>query len=104
LDFFEWGNSQTDGLYLLFVPVVILPTIVVTSIIKYLVTKKLAVETFYKSSFIGSIILSLVCSALTVSDVMWPAVVISLLSTLALVIETVMLSKKLLATGIRVKE
>jgi len=103
LDFFEWGNSQNDGLYLLFVPIVILPTILITSAIKYLVTKKLDVEKFYKWSFIGTIILSLVCSVLAVSDTMWPTVVISLLTTLALVIETIILSRQLLTKGLRVK-
>jgi heme exporter protein D len=34
---------------------------------------------------------------------MWPTVVISLLTTLALVIETIILSRQLLMKGIRVK-
>ncbi len=89
LDFFEWGNSQHDGLYLLFVPIVILPTILITSVVKYFVTKKLDVEIFYKWSFTGYIFLSLICSSLVVADVMWAGVVISLLTMLVLIIETV---------------
>jgi hypothetical protein len=96
LDFFEWGNSQNDGLYLLFVPMVLLPTILVSSVVKYLVTKKLEIENIYKWSFMGTIISSLVCTFLTVADELWPIVVLSILTTLAIVIETITLSRQLL--------
>ena len=103
LDFFEWGNSQNDGLYLLFVPMVLLPTILVASIIKYFVTKKLNVENIYKWSFlvtIGSIVIS---TFLAVIDALWPTLVISLLTTLAIIIETIVLSRQLLTKGLKVK-
>jgi hypothetical protein len=95
LDFFEWGNSQNDGLYMLIVPIVLLPTILISSIIKYLVTKKLPIEDIYKWTFIGSIVLSLICTLLAVADALWPTVVISLLTTLAIAIETIIVSRKL---------
>jgi uncharacterized membrane protein len=94
LDFFEWGNSQNDGLYMLMVPMVLLPTILISSIIKYFLTKRLPIENVYKWTFIGSIVLSLICTLLAVADALWPTVVISLLTTLAIVIETVMVSRQ----------
>ena len=94
LDFFEWGNSQNDGLYMLMVPIVLLPTILVSSVIKYFVTKKLPIEDVYKWTFIGSIVLSLICTLLAVADVLWPTVVISILTTLAIVIETIIVSRQ----------
>jgi hypothetical protein len=103
LDFFEWGNSQNDGLYMLMVPIVILPTILIASIIKYLVTKKLSIESIYKWSFVGSIVFSLICSLLAVADVLWPTVVISIIVTIAIVIETIILTRQFLTKGVKAK-
>ena len=103
LDFFEWGNSQNDGLYILFVPVFLLPTILVVSFIKYLVMKKLNVGVFYKWSFLftmGSIVIS---TLLAVGDALWSTLVISLLTTLVIVIETIILSRQFLTKGLKVK-
>lgn len=103
LDLFEWGNSNNDGLYLLFVPFVLLPTILVISTIKYFVTRKLDLETFYKWSFIISIASSLICTLLVFADVLWPTVIISLLTTMFIVIETIILSRQFLTNKIDVK-
>ncbi|MEH0154511.1 hypothetical protein V6R21_10230 [Limibacter armeniacum] len=103
LDFFEWGNSQNDGLYLLFVPMVLLPIILVASIVKYFVTKKMNVENIYKWSFlvtIGSIVIS---TFLAVIDALWLTLVISLLTILTIIIETIILSRQLLTKGLKVK-
>jgi hypothetical protein len=103
LDFFEWGNSQNDGLYMLIVPLVLLPTILISSIIKYFVTKRLPIEDIYKWTFIGLIILSLICTFLAVADALWPTVVISLLATVAIVIETVIVARKLWTKRIKIE-
>jgi len=103
IDFFKWGSSNTDGLYLLFIPFVLLPTILVTSVIKYLVTKKLDVENTYKWTFIVSIVTSVICTLLVLVDALWPAVVISLLTAIAIVIETIILSRQFLTKGRDVK-
>lgn len=103
LDFFEWGNSNNDGLYLLFVPFVLLPTILVTSTIKFFVTKQFDLETFYKWSFIISISSSLICTLLVFADALWPTVIISLLTTIFIVVETILLSRHFLTNRIDVK-
>ena len=103
LDFFKWGNSQNDGLYMLMVPIVLLPTILVSSIIKYFLTKKLPLENVYKWTFLGSIVLSLICTLLAVADVLWPTVVIAFLTTVTIVIETIIVSRQFWAKRIKVK-
>jgi hypothetical protein len=103
LDFFEWGNSQNDGLYMLIVPIVLLPTILVSSTIKYFVTKRLPIEDIYNWSFIVSIVLSLICTLLAVADALWSTVVISLLTTLAIVIETIIVSRQLWTKRLSIK-
>jgi hypothetical protein len=103
IDFFKWGNSNTDGLYLLVVPFVLLPTILVTSMIKYLVTKKLDIENIYKWTFVISIFTSVTCTLLVFADALWPTVVIALLTVIAIVIETIILSRQFLTKGHDVK-
>lgn len=88
LDFFEWGNSQNDGLYLLFMPMVFLPTILVVSTIKYFVTKKLKSDNPYKWSFLISIASGLICTLLVFADALWATLVISMLTVIVIVIET----------------
>ena len=51
LDFFAWGNSRSDSLYLLFVPVVLLPLIIFVSILKYYLLARTKVRSFYKQSY-----------------------------------------------------
>lgn len=100
LDVFQWGNSSTDGLYLLFVPFVLLPTILVTSALKFFVTKKLDVSAFYKRSFTISIASSLICTLLVFADALWPTVIISFLTTLFIVVETILISRQLWKKGL----
>jgi hypothetical protein len=85
------------------VPIVLLPTILVSSTIKYFVTKRLPIEDIYKWSFIVSIVLSLICTLLAVADALWSTVVISLLTTLAIVIETIIVSRQLWTKRLSIK-
>jgi len=100
MDFFSWGSSTTDGLYLLFVPFVLLPTILVTSIVKYFVTKGLILDVIYKLSYTISIACGLICTFMIIVDALWPAVIISLLATVTITIETVIVSRQLLGKRI----
>ena len=88
---------------MLIVPIVLMPTILITSIVKYLAIRKLTIENIYKWSFIGSIVSSLICALLAVADVLWPTVLISLLTTVVIVIETIILSRQFLTKEINVK-
>ena len=103
LDYFEWGNSKSDGLYLLMVPVVLLPIILVASLVKYLVTKKMDIENTYKWSFIGSIVSSVVCTLFVIADTLWPAVILSILTVILIVIETIILSRRFLKRRYKIK-
>ena len=94
IDFFEWGNKNTDGLYLLIVPFYLLPTIVLISIMKFFVTKGLKLTDTYKWSFAVSIASGLICTFLVIGDALWPTIVISMISTIAIVIETLITSRR----------
>jgi hypothetical protein len=96
LDFFEWGSSQQDGLYMLMVPIVLLPTILVSSLVKYFVTRKLPIESTYKWSFMGSMVSSIICTLLAVADLLWLALVIALMTMLVEVVEIIILSRQFL--------
>ncbi len=51
IDFFSWGNNKNDGLYLLVVPMILLPLLIVFSVLKYFVVKKAKVSIFFKWTF-----------------------------------------------------
>jgi hypothetical protein len=59
IDFFSWGNSKNDGLYLLVVPMILLPLIIVFSIIKYLILRKIDTTFLFRNSFILTIVVVL---------------------------------------------
>lgn len=96
LDFFEWGNSQQHGLYMLMVPIVLLPTILVSSLVKYLVTRKLPIESTYKWSFMGSMVSSIICTLLAVADLLWLTLIFALMTMLVEVVEIIILSRQFL--------
>jgi uncharacterized membrane protein len=69
---------------------------------KYLVTRKLPIEDIYRWSFVGSIVLSLICTGLAVADALWSAVVIAILTTLGVIIETIIVSRQFWTNGLKI--
>jgi len=88
IDVFKWGNNNTDGLYLLVVPIVFLPTVLAVSVIKYFVTKGLNHYRLYKWSFIISIASGLTCTFFVFVDALWATIVISILTAIVIIVET----------------
>ena len=97
IDFFG-GNSNADGLYLLSMPMVFLPTILIVSVIKYFVTKKLKSESIYKWSFLISIASGVICTLLIVADALWATIIISMLTVIVIVAETLVHLRQRLTT------
>lgn len=87
IDFFG-GSSNADGLYLLAVPIVLLPTILFVSIIKYFVTKNMKSERIYKWSFLISIATGVICTLLVIVDALWATIIMSMLTVIVIVAET----------------
>lgn len=95
IDYFSWGNSNADGLYLLFIPVVNFPVILVVSLVKYLVVRKWQINSLYKWSFLGWLFFSLMCALLVLADAMWSGLVVSLLTAVGILMETVLVTRKI---------
>ncbi len=51
MDLFPWGDSTRDGLYLLIVPIFLIPLILVLSLIKWTLLRKLALPSYIKFSW-----------------------------------------------------
>ncbi len=49
IDIFEWGSSKTDGLFIIVIPVWIVPTAYIALIIKWIVDKKLVIKSKFEN-------------------------------------------------------
>jgi hypothetical protein len=56
IDFFTWGNNHIDGLYLLVVPMILLPLVIVFSLLKYWIVRKMNNAVFLKLAFLITIV------------------------------------------------
>jgi hypothetical protein len=99
LDFFAWGSSKADRFFLIILPFRLIPIIVVVSIIKFFVTMKLQtplqLPTVYKWNFVVAIASGMICHFLLGVDATWWAFTLSGTITIAIVIETLWLSRRL---------
>ena len=50
LDVFPWGNSNNDGLYLLIIPYILLPSLLILLSLKWLILRKSTIANYFKSS------------------------------------------------------
>jgi hypothetical protein len=84
VDYFSWGSSKRDGLYLLIVPFGLLPLIIILSVAKYLIVRKMAVSQFVKFNFVLSIAVVLIDTIIVTESVSNVPFLIASLVTLAL--------------------
>jgi hypothetical protein len=89
MDFFQWGSSQTDGLYLLIVPLILLPSIIILSIFKFFIVKKTTSKIFYRWSYMVTILSIVICTFLIVVELFWLVIILSILTVGAISIETI---------------
>jgi hypothetical protein len=103
VDFFAWGSSKADRFFLIVLPLALIPTIVVVSIFKFFVTMRLQtplqLTPGYKWSFILPIASGLICHFLLGLGTTWFTILVSGTMTIAIVIETFGLSRRLLWIG-----
>ena len=92
MDFFSWGDRRADGLYLVIVPIVILPMVTFLSIVKYLFQWRANISIFKHSALAGWVSVFLCTFIIIVSDAGKTAivsVVLSVLTCIFLVYESI---------------
>jgi hypothetical protein len=87
LDLFPWGSSTTDGLYLLFVPLFLIPLILVLSVVKWLLTRRTTLPHYIKYSWTLLIWLGLTVIFPLIADGMWMIIIPSFIIGLVYVRE-----------------
>jgi hypothetical protein len=75
MDLFPWGDSTRDGLYLLIVPIFLIPLILVLSLIKWTLLRKLALPNYIKFSWTLLIWLGLTVIFPLIADGQWIIVI-----------------------------
>lgn len=99
VDFFPWGSSKADRFFLIVLPLVLLPTILVVSIFRFLVAmglqKPLQLTPAYKWRFIVPIASGLICHFLLGLGTTWFTILLSVTMTITIVVETLGLSRRL---------
>lgn len=97
IDLFSWGNSKNNGLYLLIVPMILLPLIIGFSIVKYLIVRKADISFLFKNSFILTILVALLDTLILLasgsSGGLVAVTVISISLTFFLLIETLLFKR-----------
>jgi hypothetical protein len=87
LDLFPWGSSTTDGLYLLIVPLFLIPLILVLSVVKWLLTRRTTLPHYIKYSWTLLIWLGLTVIFPLIADGMWMIIIPSFIIGLVYVRE-----------------
>ncbi|MDH5609352.1 MAG: hypothetical protein OEY56_07715 [Cyclobacteriaceae bacterium] len=95
LDFFAWGNSTRDGLYLLVVPVGILPAILVLSVLEWAVIRKIKIPAYVKASLYGSVFIGLIVTFCSIFEMYWTGFVIACLGSVGILIELIIIANPL---------
>lgn len=98
-DVFNWGNTNNDGLYLLVVPIVLLPLVIFFSTVKYLIIRKIDAPIAYKFSFILPVVIVLLDSLIlstSSSNVGFLSVAIMIfIASLLLLLEMILFKSRL---------
>jgi hypothetical protein len=98
IDFFSWGNNHNDGLYLLVVPMILLPLVIVFSLLKYWIVRKMNDAVFLRWSFLVTIVAAalntLIVSVSSSNFGLLTATVVSAIVIILLLIETFLAQKK----------
>lgn len=93
IDFFPWGNNKNDGLYLLVVPMVLLPMLLVFSLLKYFIVRKADTSVFFKWTFTFTIFIgvlnTLIVSVSSSNEGLFAVTLISLSVSAFLFIEVI---------------
>jgi hypothetical protein len=93
VDLFPWGNSTTDGLYLLIVPLFLMPLILVLSVVKWLLARRTTLPDYIKYSWTLLIWLGLTVIFPLIADGMWMIIIPSFIIGLVYVREILSIIK-----------
>ncbi len=93
IDQFARGDSRNDGLHLLVVPTVILPTLLVLSFLVWLVTRKSRHLLHAKVSLYGSIVIGLFLTFCSIFEMYWVGFAVACIGSVVMLAESVVYVK-----------
>lgn len=95
LDAFTWGNSSNDGLYLLVIPLILLPSIFILGMIKWALVRNSNAPIYLKRSHFMYIALSLLIFIFSSVESYWAGLIVGLFAGVLSVIEPFLLRHKI---------
>jgi drug/metabolite transporter (DMT)-like permease len=98
VDFFSWGSSKVDGLYLLVVPIMLLPSILLFSFLKFLLLRRtnepmLVGLSFVVSAFV-SFLITIIVALSDSNEGMFIATLLSFFLTVFYIVEAFIFFRK----------
>ncbi len=95
LEVFEWGNVNNDGLYLLLIPFIVLPIILIAGLVKWMVLRKLRIDILFRISQWIYLVMGLVILASSSVQSYWLGFVIGIAGGVLSSIEPIFLKRNL---------
>ncbi len=88
IDWFPWGKSN-DGLYLLFIPIVVLPGLFLFSCFEWMMVRKFEISNIMKLGIFTPFLLGLIVMEFLDYDFFWLSLVITLVTSIALILGSI---------------
>lgn len=82
VDYFPWGNSNNDGLYMLVIPIVFYPLIIFFAVVKYLIVRKRLIRRISKRSTFFQMLLPIIAGIAAMGGGSNEALLLSSITTL----------------------
>lgn len=95
IDFFSWGNSNVDGLYLLVIPIVILPAVLILSILEWFMIRKIKKPLYVKMSLYGALSLGIIITICSIFEIFWASFLAACIGSIILLITTIVAKPQL---------
>ena len=92
IDKFNWGNSNNDGLYLLIIPFVILPVILILSALEWVLIKNSRYPGYVKIGLCLSIFIILIITTCSIFEMYWVGFLIACIGSIGIMIESIFLA------------
>ena len=96
MDEFKWGSSNHDGLYLLVIPVVLLPLLIVLNSLKWFILRRLDIDFYLKRSHFLYVSLGLLIFIFASLEGYAIGLLLGVIAGVLAIIEAIILGKKLM--------
>ncbi len=88
INYFEWGSTNNDGLFMIIVPLYVMPILFLLLLIKGVVLRKLKLPVIVKKSYIAYFVLTVLIFGTISSGTSLFAMVLSLIAGILAIIES----------------